>query len=429
MEIKRFEIASGVSLNVADTDKYKTNVLWLTFVAPLDRSTASLNTLIPSVLTRGSQKYRNMRAISTALDNLYASTISPTSVKRAETQFFGFTATMLDNSYALDGCDISSGVVDILDDIIFRPATVNGSFDPSFVNGEKDVLCDYIASEINNKGHYAAVRCIEEMCKNEAFSVSSSGKVEDVAAVDPEILWDHYNKILGDCCVEAFYVGRFTDAISKKIVAVLEKFGSSNTVDYTPQIVKRADAIKRIVEDQPVKQAKLSMGFRTGMTLRDKDFYKFTVFNSVFGASQISKLFMNVREKMSLAYYCSSSVDALKGVMLVNSGVDVANAEKAEREVMNQLSEIAAGNITDDELNYAKEYILNSYRELEDSPSGIYRWYTARMLAGRNDSPAENAERILSVTKRDLAEVATKITLDTVYLMNPVGGAEEASDE
>ena len=431
MDFKRFDITPFASLGTVDTDKFKVNDLWISFTAPLSRHTAALNSLLPLVLSRGTRSLPSIGAVSKRLDDLYAATVSPRGLKRAETHVFGFFASMLDDSFALDDCDISGSVISLLRELLTDPATAEGIFRPEYVEGEKKVLCNYIASEINNKRRYAVTRCVEEMCAGEAFGINDAGVIKDVAAVTPEALWEHYKKVLSEFHVELFYVGRYCARTEKLIAGLAEGLGGPSDLSFTPDIIRTAKSIRRVTEPQPVRQGKLCMGYRTGKVLSDPDYHKYTVFNAVFGASPISRLFMNVREKQSLAYYCSSAtIDPQKGIMAVSAGIDAANRERTEEEITRQLSSVAKGEITDAELDAAKATILNSCREFEDAPSALENWYTVRMMAGRNDSPAENAARITSVTKEDVAEAASGVSLDTVYFMEPtLSGEEDDADE
>ena len=183
--------------------------------------------------------------------------------------------------------------------------------------------------------------------------------------------------------------------------------------------------MKEVTDGQNVNQAKLSIGFRTGKVLSDGDYYKFVLFNEVYGGSPTSKLFMNVREKLSLCYYCKSIPEPQKGVMIVTAGVEEGNKEKAQNEILVQLNDICECKITDEEFESAVCSILNAYREIEDNPESIENWYIGRMLAGLTTTPAETAEQIKSCTKNDVAEMAKGITLDTVYFMKPEGNANE----
>lgn len=429
MSVKRIEIKEGVYLNILDTPKFKNNYLSLSFAMPLKRETASMNALLPLILTRGTKSYPTMEKMSIALDTLYASTVNTRCFKKGEIQFCGFNCGILNNSYAPDGCDIIGGTLDILHEVVFDPYLENGIFSEKYLETEKQNLCDRIASQINNKNAYAMQRANEEMCRDEAYGISSLGYAEDIEKIDAKTLYDYYKTVIDTARVEIFFVGSSSEEIENKIRTTLD-FKPRKAYALTTNVKRRAEGeVKNIEEAQPVAQAKLTLGFRTDKVLSDGDFYKFVVFNSIFGSSPTSKLFMNVRERLSLCYYCRSVPEPQKGVMLVAAGIEKKNKETAYSEILNQLKNVAEGNITDEEMLSAKSSILNSYRELDDSPEGVENWYLGRMLAGMNDSPAEVSEQIKTVTKDDVAAIAKAITLDTVYFMDPTLGEEADEDD
>ncbi len=424
MSIKRTELADGVFLNVCDTPKFKNNYLSVSFAQPLSSENASMNALLPLILTRGTVSYPTMEKMSAALDNLYASTINTRCFKKGEVQFVGFNCGILSNSYATDDCDIFGGTLDILHEVIFKPYTENGLFSEKYLDTEKKNLCDRIAAQINNKTSYAISRANEEMCKNETYGISALGDIESIENIDNTKLFDHYKKVIDTAQVEIFFVGEYSDEIEAKIKSAL-CFGPREIPTLTTSVVRSAESVKEITEGQNVNQAKLSIGFRTNKVLSDGDYYKFVLFNEVYGGSPTSKLFMNVREKLSLCYYCKSIPEPQKGVMIVTAGVEEANKEKAQNEIIAQLNDICEGMITDEEFESAVSSILNAYREIDDNPESIESWYLGRMLAGLDTTPSQTAEQIKSCTKEDVAEMAKGITIDTVYFMKPEGNTNE----
>ncbi len=424
MSIKRTELVKGVFLNVCDTPKFKNNYLSISFAQPLCRETASMNALLPLILTRGTVSYPTMEKMSAALDNLYASTINTRCFKKGEVQFVGFNCGILSNSYATDDCDIFGGTLDILHEVIFKPYTEDGLFSEKYLETEKKNLCDRIAAQINNKTSYAITRANEEMCKDETYGISSMGDIESIEKIDSKILFEHYKNIIETAQVEIFFVGEYNVEIENKIKTSL-CFEARTPDALTTSVIRKASGVKEITEGQNVTQAKLSVGFRTGKVLSDGDYYKFVLFNEVYGGSPTSKLFMNVREKLSLCYYCKSIPEPQKGVMIVTAGVEEANKEKAQNEILCQLNDICECRITDEEFESAVCSILNAYREIDDNPESIESWYLGRMLAGLTTTPAQTAEQIKTCTKDDIADMAKGITLDTVYFMKPEGNSNE----
>lgn len=418
MSQTRTEIVKGVFLNVYNTPKFKNNYLALSFVTPLCEADASKNALLPLILTRGTKSYPDMESMSTALDNLYASTINTRCFKKGEVQFFGFNCGILSNGYATDDCDIFGGTLDILREVIFEPYTENGVFSEKYLETEKQNLCDRIAAQINSKTSYAITRANQEMCKNERYGISALGDIDLIKRIGAAELYSHYEKVLREAQIEIFFVGEFTADIEDKIRTTL-MFTPRVPETLATEVIRRAEKVNEVTEEQNVTQAKLSLAYRTGRVLSDGDYYKFVLFNEIFGGSPTSKLFMNVREKLSLCYYCKSIPEPQKGVMIVAAGIEEKNKQLAMDEIEKQLDDIRLCNVTDEEFDSAVCSILNAYREIEDNPEGLESWYTGRMLAGLTTSPAETAEQIKTVTKSDIAEMAKGITLDTVYFMKP----------
>ena len=195
------------------------------------------------------------------------------------------------------------------------------------------------------------------------------------------------------------------------------------------QDVRHADVVKTYVEDISAVQGKLSMGFRTGVTMRDADYFAFPLFNELFGGSPISKLFMNVREKKSLCYYCSSRPDSAKGIMIVAAGIKNEDKQTAELEIMRQLDEMKAGNISEEEFACAKKSLKNAYAAIYDSPAALERWYLTRALNCNTDSPENASARLDEISVDDIVRLSKKVELDTIYFMNGTGeGAEEGED-
>jgi len=425
----KLRISDGVNLSVIETDKFKTNYISFNFLTKLNEKDAAFNALLPKVLKRGTEAYPDMALLNRRLEYMYATNLNTRLYKRGETQIFGFAAYVLDNTFALDDTDILGGVLDVFEEIMIRPVTENGAFIEEYVESEKRNLIDDINAQINNKNSYAIRRCQEEMCRGEVFGISEYGTVEDVKAITAKSLYEHYRKVLDEAEVEVYYVGRKPQGLDERIKRMFAQKKHDPAAPLSTEVIRTAAEIKNITEDEQVKQGKLSLGFRTGKVLSDGDYHKFSLFCELYGNSPTSKLFMNVREKLSLCYYCRAIPEAQKGIMIVASGIENDNFDKAKDEILLQLDNVRNCDITDEELESAKRSIINGYREIYDTPSSLEAWYMGRALAGISGSPEEAAEKIKSTTKEEIAEVANGITLDTVYFMRGALNTEDGGEE
>lgn len=426
MSILRKQIAEGVTLNCIKTDKFKTGFLSVNFVAPLERATAAKNALISNILLRGSVKYPTIAELSKKLDYLYASGVFSRNVKRGELQVFGLCASMIDSDYAMDGENILFEVIDVLGDVLLCPVTENGVFQTAYTESEKRNLVDAINAKINDKAYYARQRCIAEMCKNERYGIDENGSVDDVLACTADGLFAQYKYALKAYPIEIFFVGNCdVSALANKLSALFLALEREPIALPETEVVRACESAKTVTEDMPVNQGKLNIGWRTGITLGDAQYPALMMFNEIFGGGVTSKLFMNVREKMSLCYYCSSSAEAVKGLMTVSSGIEVKNREIAEKAIFDQLAAVKAGEFSDEEILSARLGLINNYRELADSARALESWYLGRTLAGVPGTPDSVAESLAAVTKEEIVAAANKVTLDTVYFLNGTLISEE----
>lgn len=430
MNVVKRRIGDGINLNIIETDKFKTNYISVNFLTPLKRETAALTALLPAVLKRGTQSYPDLAALNKRYDTLYSTYIDSRNYKRGETQIFGFAANMLDNRFATDGMDITGETLELMAEIMFKPALDGGCFNADYVESEKSNLIDAINAQINNKNYYAIRRCEEEMCRDELFSIQECGRVEDVEAVTPRSLYAFYKDVYNRAGIEIYFVGKTDFALlEERIRAIFAPISHTGGFKVGCEVIRAAGKVKEIVEDQPVAQGKLSLGFRTGSVLSDGDYGKFMMFCEIFGGSPASKLFMNVREKLSLCYYCSARPNSDKGIMIVASGIEVDNKQKAQDEILAQLENMKNGDFTDEEFTAALNSIEDGYNGISDSAGGLEAWYLGRMMNGLESSPEQTLEQIKKVTREDVVEAAKKVTLDTVYFMRGTLQQEDGSDE
>ncbi len=419
-KIKRISLSPSVTLTAVPSEKFKVSYLSVYFSRPLCEKEAAMNALIPEILSRSCQKYPTMLSLGTELQSLYGASVDPVNMLMGETHVFGLYSSFPENRYAFDDTDILSEVISLISELVLNPLTdSNGGFDESVVESEKVKLCGRIKARINSPGAYAIRRCEEIMCADERFSISPSGTLESVSSVDAKELYNYYKNLPGTTAVNIYYSGSADiNIIAQKFKDIFKEFDRPLLAGPPTEIRRSApDELKTVIEEQPVAQGKLTIGFRIGTCLSDKNYHVFALMNSLLGSSPTSKLFVNVREKMSLCYYCSSRPNALKGIMTVASGIEVENFDKARDAIFAQIDALKAGEISDFELDSAKKSLVNAYKELTDSPAGLVSWYLTRSFAGRTDSPEETAEKILSVTKDEMISAAKALSPDTVYFL------------
>lgn len=427
METVRCELIPGVWLTALRSDKFKTGCLSINLLTQLNRETAALNAVIPFVLRRGTRYHPDMETIAAELDSLYGTGIEPSVRKIGEIQCIGFYASFPDEKYLPQGSDVFEKAANFTCELLLAPSTRGGLLVPAYVESEKEKLLDLIRSRVNDKRSYAKLRLIEQMCCYEDYAVSRFG-TEDVAeGIYYQKLTKYYHSLISTSPVEIFYCGSMDVTKVKDILSDALSGMTRGEINYDIGTDIRMNAVEDTVrsftDEMAVTQGKLVLGFRLGECMEEPDIAAIYVFNAVYGSGVTSKLFMNVREKLSLCYYASSAVDTHKGVMLVSSGVDFDKAGAAKAEILVQLDAVKKGEITDDELDAAKRSVASDLRACLDSQGELEGFYLANTLDGLEFSPDELAELVNEVEREDVIAIANSVVLDAEYFLQ--GGGED----
>ena len=418
--IKTMTLQPGITLRCCTDTRFKMNCLSLQLVRPMCRQEASANALISAVLLRGTQKHPDLRDITLHLDDLYGATVGSLVRRVGDYQTTGFYCGFTEDRYALNGDQILEPVVDFLRELLLEPRLENGVFCGDFVESEKRNLLSAIEASKNDKRVYAAGQLMKYMCAQDPTGVPRLGEPEQVQALESAGLYAHYQKILRESPIELFYVG---SQAPERMEALLKPVFAGLSRSYTAlsgQSPFHDGGSTRNVETLDVTQGKLQMGFVTGSTINTPEFAVMQVLNTLFGGGMTSKLFMNVREKMSLCYDIGSSYQGTKGILTVGAGMDCDQIETVEQEILRQLEDCCQGNITEQELRSAKQALISSLRGIHDSPSSIENYYATGVLSGLTLSIPEYMRQVEQVTAAQVAEAAKKVRLHSVFALKGV---------
>ena len=415
--IQNFTIPPGVPLHYCRDTRFKQGCFSFQLVREMKKEVAALNALLPSVLLRGTRRCPDLRAVTQRLDELYGAAIGPLVRRVGDYQTTGFYCGFMDDRFALPGDQVLRPLLEFVGELLLDSPRENGMFLQEFVESEKKNLISTIESDRNDKRLYAMQRLLRTMCAADSFGIPRLGEIEEVAAITPETLTRHYEEILRTSPVELFYVGSApAEEVMDAVRPLLDKLRRE------PQTLPAQTAFKScpgqaLVETMDVAQGKLCMGFTTPITNRGKDFPAMQMLSAILGGGMTSKLFRNVREKMSLCYSIDSSYYGTKGILLASAGIDFDKEEITRREILNQLRACQEGDITDEELGAAREAILSSLRAVQDAPGAIENFYGTAALSGLCLTREEYMQAVEQATREDVVRCAQSLTLRSTYFL------------
>lgn len=412
--INRRKIADGVYFSSITDKRYKKNLISVAFSTQLSEDTATENVIVPVLLTKCYSKLPTYKAFNNKMSRLYASGIGGTAGRQYDLQTISFGAYYLDDIYALSGEKMTGIMTDILIDCLTSPVTENGVFSEKFVELEKKTVIDNIETAINDKRSYAIERAMKTICKGEPASVCSYGTVEKAKLITPDSAYKAYRRMLETMPCEIICTGCSDfDGVAEKFAAAFEKAGRHDIENTTIALSPVKTQTEEVTERLTVNQSKLVLGFKS----HSDDDAALVLLQKIFGGTTSSKLFRNVREKMSLCYYCSAARNDLKGIMLVNSGVENENIEKTKEAVIDQLEEIKNGNFTNEDINFAEMAIKNDFKSVADSAGNVSNWYFDCIRKNDIVTPEEKLGRYLGVSKERIIAAAKSMVLDSVYVL------------
>ena len=429
LKTEKITLSPGATLTCAGTDKFKTGCMSVNLIIPLARETAAMGALLPHVLRRGSAIHPDMESIAELTDELYGARIEPIVRKKGELQCIGFYADFIDDDYVPAGDRILERVTELLGELLLRPRLRAGMLQADYVESERSNLIDRIRAGINDKRSYAGNALLKNMCSGEPFGVNRIGDEIEARAITAQALTAHYNHVFETARIEVFYCGH---ADTRRVELAVR-----DMLNGLPRTVKSPENFSTSILFEPpeketrefreqldVSQGKLALGFRMGKTMLEPDYPAFSVFNAAFGGSVTSKLFLNVRERLSLCYYASSTIERHKGVMVVSSGVEFKNFETARTEILAQLDSIRNGELSDWEFVSAKRAVMTAQLAALDRPLGLEESIFDLCIAGIPYTPDELATLADVVTREKVIEIANSIVLDSVYYLEGKGAAQ-----
>lgn len=412
---EKININKGINLMLIPRDNYKTNIVTVYLKRPLNKDEVTKNSLIPSVLKSATVGYPNPVAIAKKLQDLYGSAVGVSVDKMGEKQVLSFRMYCVGDMYLPE--PVFEDSLAMLKEIILNPLTKNDGFIKEYVDIEKTILEEDIKSKINNKGHYAVEKCIEHMCVDEPFSISEDGYIEDLDKIDEKNLFAHYKNIIETSPIDIVVAGSFD---REKIIETVKSkfnFDRKELVKIEKEEIYFKPVAAYVREEMDVNQGKLVLGFRTNMDYKDEKYYNLMMFSAILGSGAHSKLFLNVREKHSLCYSIYSSLEKLKGLMLISAGIEISDYDRVLELISKELGDMKEGNISTEELTNSKKFIINNLKSLNDNLSALTNYYYSMSVQDSNRTIEDIIDIVNKVEIKDIVEIGKQIYLDTVYFL------------
>lgn len=415
------EIANGVFIHNLTDDKFKTMRISLNFIVPIKKETVSHYAIIPSLITQATKECPSIDKLSKHLAKLYGASLSSSVSALGDNQILTVSSSGIADKFALEEESLSEIFANMICKAVFQPLLCENEFIEENFKQEKRQLLETIEADFNDKMIYVKTKLREIMFADEECGLGKYGNEETVLAVERLGLAEKLQDLIANSRVEILVTGNCN---FEKVKAIFESYFNNERKNMHLQnyIKREVEEQKNVVEEMNLAQSKIIMGFRCNLSEDERDFAK--LMSIILGGGVSSKFFLNIREKLSLCYYCGSVFDSQKAVMTVNSGIETENIERVKEAIFKEIDDMKKGEFTQEDIDFAKLYMCNSYNSVNDSLSYKETWYMAQILQEKFISPQEMVEKISSITKEQIIKAANSMVLDTVYVLKGVANVE-----
>ena len=427
-------LGDGVSFGTIPMEKFQSSLVAVSLIVPLSRETVTENALISLMLGRSTADFPTYRLFSRELNRLYGAVAGGSLQKLGDEESLTFAASAIDSGLALRGEDLLLESAKLALSMVLHPLIENGAFAEETFRLQKKYLADSIRAEINEKRRYAVNRTLRLMLGDEPAGLPLYGFLEDLEKITPQSAAKAYERILRECRVEIVHAGTGDAARIRPLFA--EAFGGEFAAGRAPCVrppfrsIPVSGPVKEETDDFAVVQSKLCIGYRVNLNPGGEALPAMRMMVAILGGTATSKLFLNVREKKGLCYYCGANLDRTKGIVLIDSGVKPENTEAAKEAVFAEVEAMRRGDFTDEDMRFALLSLQNTFRSVEDGLFTIESYYRAQKIFGIEETPEDQCRKLAAVTKEQIVAAARMLHLDTIYLLNGTGegGPEEEAE-
>lgn len=419
MNYKKTKIKEGINLHVITTKKFKTNLIFVFLTTPLVRDNITKEAIISAILRRGNMKKNTQEDISKELENMYGASFNCGIEKVGDQHITKFYIEAINEEFLPEKENILEQSIENLFDIIFNPLVENEAFNEEYFKSEKENIKQIIKGKIDNKSKYAVERCIEEMYKGKPYGLYKFGYVEDLQEMSAQDLYKYYKTKMQECKIDIFVSGNVENDEVEKLVKENIQIQNleSRDVDINLNEESTKEELPKIVnESMQITQGKLVLGLDVEKN-QQEDKYITLIYNMILGGGANSKLFQNVREKASLAYTASSSYIRQKNSIIIHCGIEIQNYEKALDIVKEQIEDIKNGKFSQEDLERAKLNIISTIKFIPEEQDTEVSYYFGQEFTQKVISLEEYAEKINSVTKEQIIDIAKSVNINTIYFL------------
>lgn len=412
-----FKLTDGVDLHVISTPQFKTNQILINFSTQQTEKNITARSLLADLLETSTHKYPTQTALARQMSSLFGAYVGTNVTRFGNLHALRVRASFVNDQYATLG--LTDQIIDLLREMIFHPLIDNDSFDEPTFTLQRNNLQSSIKALDDDKQFYAGMQLRDlYFADGSLLKIPSFDRLADLASLSAESLVTTYREMVANDQINIVVLGNVDE---QHIADKFTQFEfSPRAVNLGPLFYQQAPLTepRRKTQTQNLNQAKLNLAYQLPIYYQDKDYYASLVMNGILGGSPLSKLFVNVREKASLAYYASSQHNAFNGLFSIQTGIQSDKQYQVERLIQDQVTAMMQGDFTAELLQEVKDGIINQYETGLDISSNIVEQILLDKITQTHTSADQLIQQVTAVTITDVMRVANQLKLQAIYYLN-----------
>jgi len=417
------KLAEGVNLHLIKDKKFKTIRLLVRFREPLSSHTLAKRVIISNLWETSNATYPSNKAFSRRLSEMYGATFSTSVEKKGRQHFLSIHMNIVNPKFLQR--ETLKDAIEFIHQAIFNPYVTDGAFDVEVFEREQSNLIHYLEAMNEDKPYYAGRQLSQLYFEDKTQALAGVSSVELLQAETPQSVYDYYQEMLKTNAIDVIVSG---DVEEQEVSALFQEFDFENRENKAEIFYSQPEVstVKEKTENKDVAQSILQLAFSHSVPYGSDNYLALQLMNGLLGGFAHSKLFVNVREKASLAYSASSSFDSFTGVFVIAIGIDAKNYDEALSLTMEQVKAMQEGDFTQQELEDTKLMLKSGYLMSKDSQANLVEQaFIKSMLPEAFLEEQEFLSAVENTTKEDIVKVAQGLILQARYFMRGQLNEEE----
>ena len=401
------------NLHLINTDRFKTITVSLKFTKKYNREESVYFKLLERVLPiNGTENYKSVNDITKKLESLYNANIGYKFYVTSENMTFETNLRIINPKYTKE--DTYKESFDLFKEILTKPTLKNNQF--KYFDLQKDNLINSILNVKDDLRSYSSLKFQEIFYKGTVYAENNYKNIKLFEDMESKKLYENYKKLFSEFKIDVFVIGEFDEEVLTKYMEELMK-GFKSKDNYTKDLYTKVKCKESLVKDKfKESQSSLLIGLNiNGLTDEERD-YKLILYNTILGSMNNSVLFVNVREKNSLCYSIGSTISKFTETMIIRSGISSDSFDDAVRLIKESLEEMKDEKKVDKLLKNAKKTLNIAYNDFYESSNKIIDYYFIREFTIL-PSIEERREEVMNLTSKDVTDIAKKVSIGLIYLM------------